>query len=176
MDDIVGDNEAVMEDIVEDNEVVMDDIVEENEYIEEADETFDSKIMFQSSVENTIKPIDVTMSSSNDPNNERQNDEESDSSSSDEDIPKSFESAIDFSDNFLDHLNNMLQCLTNELNANLARQEEIDEEITELQDGQISKSTSTKFKSQHVSVSKKALTVFGFPYFKDKNVFYPPPN
>ena len=35
---------------------------------------------------------------------------------------------------------------------------------------------SALVKAQHVSVSKKSLTVFGFPYFKDQNLFHPPNN
>jgi hypothetical protein len=30
--------------------------------------------------------------------------------------------------------------------------------------------------TKHVSVVKKALTIFGFPYFKDVQMFYPPSN
>ena len=35
---------------------------------------------------------------------------------------------------------------------------------------------SALVKMQHASVSKKSLTVFGFPYFKDQNLFHPPNN
>ena len=51
------------------------------------------------------------------------------SSSEDEELPKAFESASDLCDNYLDHLTNMLQALAAELQRNLKRQEEIDEQV-----------------------------------------------
>lgn len=47
-------------------------------------------------------------------------------------------------------------------------------QVFELYKGQGSKSIAAK--TQHVSVTKKTLTVFGFPYFKDENLFHPPAN
>ena len=36
--------------------------------------------------------------------------------------------------------------------------------------------SSAKRLTKHSAITKKALTVFGFPYFKDVQMFYPPPN
>lgn len=95
-------------------------------------------------------------------------------SSSDDEMPKTFEAASELCDNYLDHLNHMLTYLVRELERNLARQEEIDTQVFELQQEQSIRAHIVR--SQHVSVSKKSLTVFGYPYFKDKNLFHPPEN
>ena len=87
-------------------------------------------------------------------------------------MPKTFESASELCDNYLDHLNHMLTYLMRELERNLARQEEIDNQVFELHQEQTIRSHIVR--SQHVSVSKKTLTVFGYPYFKDKNLFHLP--
>ena len=106
---------------------------------------------------------------------DEEEDEDAESeSSSDEELPKTFESASELCDNYLDHLNHMLTYLLRELERNLARQEEIDTQVFELHQEQTIRSHIVK--SQHVSVSKKTLTVFGYPYFKDKNLFHPPEN
>ena len=108
-----------------------------------------------------------------DEDDEEDEDAESESSS-DEEMPKTFESASELCDNYLDHLNHMLTYLMRELERNLARQEEIDNQVFELHQEQTIRSHIVR--SQHVSVSKKTLTVFGYPYFKDKNLFHPPEN
>ena len=106
---------------------------------------------------------------------DEEEDEDAESeSSSDEEMPKTFESASELCDNYLDHLNHMLTYLVRELERNLARQEEIDTQVFELHQEQTIRSHIVR--SQHVSVSKKTLTVFGYPYFKDKNLFHPPEN
>ena len=51
-------------------------------------------------------------------------------------MPKTFEAASELCDNYLDHLNHMLTYLVRELERNLARQEEIDTQVFELQQEQ----------------------------------------
>jgi len=100
--------------------------------------------------------------------------EDSESSSSDEEMPTDFSSLSAYCVNYMDHLSNMLGTLQAELDRNLRRQQEIEEEVCELNNAQ--QNRNLQVKNQHVSVSKKSLTVFGFPYFKDQTLYHPPPN
>ena len=100
--------------------------------------------------------------------------EDSESSSSDEEMPADFSSLSAYCVNYMDHLSNMLGTLQAELERNQRRQQEIEEEVCELNNAQ--QSRIMQVKNQHVSVSKKSLTVFGFPYFKDQTLYHPPPN
>ena len=109
-----------------------------------------------------------------DDDEDEEEEEDESESSSDEEMPKTFESASEYCDNYLDHLNHMLNNLVRELDRNLARQEEIDMQVFELQQEQTIRSHIAR--SHHVSVAKRTLTVFGFPYFKDVNLFHPPEN
>ena len=36
--------------------------------------------------------------------------------------------------------------------------------------------TAKSSSNQHVSVTKKTLSLFGYPYFKDIQMYHPPPN
>ena len=56
---------------------------------------------------------------------------------------------------------------------NLSRQREIDLEISDLQ---LSNLAATKNKNQHKIISRKPLSIFASPYFKDKHLYHPPPN
>merc|ERR1719369_1274724 len=103
-----------------------------------------------------------------------ENIEDSESSSDDEEMPVDFSSLSAYCSNYMDHLNNMLGTLQAELDRNLRRQQEIEEQVCELNIAQVNRSLQVK--NQHVSVSKKTLTVFGYPYFKDMNLYPPPPN
>jgi len=100
--------------------------------------------------------------------------EDSESSSSDEEMPPDFSSLSELCVNYMDHLSNMLGTLQGELERNLRRQQEIEEQVCELNSAQATRAITVK--NQHVSVSKKALSVFGFPYFKDQTLYHPPPN
>ena len=161
--------------------IVLDE-VEEDDAPGDISQEMDEQMSFVGIVSNDVSDIVEQVLDVNDPEEDYHEDAddvddaamESDSSSSDEELPKDFDSASDLCDNYLDHLNNMLRRLTGELDRNLKRQEAIEEHISELNMGQASKSYLAK--SQHVSVSKKTLTVFGFPYFKDQNLFHPPSN
>jgi len=103
-----------------------------------------------------------------------ENVEDSDSSSSDEEMPADFSSLSELCVNYMDHLSNMLGTLQGELERNLRRQQEIEEQVCELNLAQSTRAGQVR--NQHVSVSKKALSVFGFPYFKDQTLYHPPPN
>merc|ERR1719450_1145211 len=67
-------------------------------------------------------------------------------------MPEDFNSLSAYCVNYMDHITNLLVTLQVELDRNV------------------------QVKNQHVSVSKKSLTVFGFPYFKDQTLYHPPPN
>jgi len=102
------------------------------------------------------------------------NEEDSESSSEDELMPEDFNSLSAYCVNYMDHITNLLVTLQVELDRNVRRQQEIEEEVHEKEVAQINRNIQVK--NQHVSVSKKSLTVFGFPYFKDQTLYHPPPN
>merc|ERR1719342_1309011 len=100
-------------------------------------------------------------------------DNESEESSSDEELENDFSSLYELCDNYIENLNNMLQMMQKELERNLSRQREIDLEIADLQ---LSNLAATKNKNQHKIISRKPLSIFASPYFKDKHLYHPPPN
>ena len=98
---------------------------------------------------------------------------ESEESSSDEEDESNFINLYDLCDNYIDHLQNMLEMLQQELDRNQYRQEQIELEVTDLiYSGVIKK----KNEGQHKIISRKPISIFAYPYFKDQDLFGPPPN
>ena len=101
-------------------------------------------------------------------------DEESDESSDEEELENDYDSLNDLCDNYIDHLNQMLLMLQKELERNIARQSQIDAEISDVNLANSLRAQQSK--NQHKIISRKPLTIFAAPYFKDKSLFGPPPN
>ena len=110
----------------------------------------------------------------NDEDEDEDEEEDGDSeASSEEELPSDFHSLRDLSENYHDHLQQMLVLLQEQLERNLARQRQVDAELEELD---VDQAKTAKAQGQHVSVTRKALSIFGYPYFKDRNLYHPPPN
>ena len=96
---------------------------------------------------------------------------ESEESSSDEEDESNFMNLYDLCDNYIDHLQNMLEMLQQELDRNQYRQEQIELEVTDLiYSGVIKK----KNEGQHKIISRKPISIFAYPYFKDQDLLAPP--
>ena len=99
--------------------------------------------------------------------------EESSSDEENEANESNFNNLYDLCDNYIDHLHNMLQMLQQELDRNQYRQEQIELEVTDhIYSGVIKK----KNEGQHKIISRKPISIFAYPYFKDQDLFGPPPN
>ena len=115
----------------------------------------------------------------NDDEDAEDNDEEDDDesiivSSSDEEVDTTdYNSLSDLCGNYLQHLTDMLNNLQRELERNLSRQREIDLEVSDLNHAHLLKSHAP---SKHRILTRKAISVFAAPYFKDKDLYGPPPN
>lgn len=105
---------------------------------------------------------------------EPEEDYESDVSSSDDEMDNDYNSLQDLCENYLDHLTGLLQTLQKELERNLSRQSEIDLKVSDLNFAQLMKSQSST--SKHRVLARKPISVFAAPYFKDKDLYGPPPN
>ena len=99
--------------------------------------------------------------------------ESEESSSEEEEEESSFNNLYDLCDNYIDHLQNMLQMLQTELDRNQFRQEQIELEVTDLIQAGVFKK---KNEGQHKIISRKPISIFAYPYFKDQDLFGPPPN
>ena len=101
--------------------------------------------------------------------------EESDVSSSDDDeMENDYNSLQDMCDNYLDNLTVLLQTLQKELDRNLSRQNEIDIKVSDMNFTQLMKAQSSR--SKHRVLARKPVSIFASPYFKDKDLYGPPPN
>ena len=113
----------------------------------------------------------------NDNDEEEDDDEEeevdSEESSSDEEDEANFNNLYDLCDNYIDHLQNTLQMLQQELDRNQYRQEQIELEVTDLI---YAGATKKKNEGQHKIISRKPISIFAYPYFKDQDLFGAPPN
>jgi len=89
-------------------------------------------------------------------------------------LPPTDENLAIINTNYKDYLENFLSTLTKELDDNLQRQYEIELELEE-KESKLSNATKHPIK-RHVSISKKSMIVFGYPYFKDKQLYHPPSN
>ena len=97
--------------------------------------------------------------------------ESEESSSEEEEEESSFNNLYDLCDNYIDHLQNMLQMLQTELDRNQFRQEQIELEVTDLIQAGVFKK---KNEGQHKIISRKPISIFAYPYFKDQDLFGPP--
>ena len=115
--------------------------------------------------------------SRNDNEEEEDDDDEeevdSEESSSDEEDEANFNNLYDLCDNYIDHLQNTLQMLQQELDRNQYRQEQIELEVTDLI---YAGATKKKNEGHHKIISRKPISIFAYPYFKDQDLFGPPPN
>ena len=101
--------------------------------------------------------------------------EDSDESSDEEELAANFNSLVNLNMTYMDHLNKVLLTLQRELLRNQERQRQIDVEIHDLMSGS-GNLGSQQARSQHRIITRRALSVFAAPYFKDQNIFFPPPN
>ena len=106
--------------------------------------------------------------------NSASEDEESDEDSEDEELPIDYRSLADLNARYMNQLNKVLMTLQIELQRNQERQQQIDQEIYDVQAEQAYLGSQNK--KQHRIITRKALSVFASPYFKDKNIYFPPPN
>ena len=100
--------------------------------------------------------------------------EDSGESSDEEELPVDFNSLLDLNNAYMEQLSKVLQTLQLELQRNQERQQQIDQEIHDLNVEQEYLGLQTR--NQHRIISRKALSVFVSPYFKDKDIYFPPPN
>ena len=98
------------------------------------------------------------------------------SSSDDEDAgnESNYDSLFELCDNYIDHLNSMMANLQTELSRNLQRQEQIEAEIADLQVTATSRAIYGA--NKHKIIARRPISIFAAPYFKDQNLFNPPPN
>ena len=99
---------------------------------------------------------------------------DSDESSDEEELAENFNSLVDLNIAYMEHLKKVLLTLQRELLRNQERQRQIDAEIHDLTSA--SGNLGCQPRSQHRIITRKALSVFAAPYFKDQNIFFPPPN
>ena len=100
--------------------------------------------------------------------------EDSDESSDEEELAENFHSLVDLNVAYTEHLKKVLVTLQRELLRNQERQRQIDVEIHDLISA--SGNFGCQPRSQHRIITRRALSVFASPYFKDQNIYFPPPN
>lgn len=153
-------------------ETIEDDYNDDGDRIEDIAEE-NGQVILNHEETQEEESINYKMENSQEEEDNMEDDSDS-SSSEDEEYTKDFETANELADNYLDHLTHLLSCLQGQLERNLIRQKEVETEIHDMEVVKVNRVMAPRV--QHVSVTKRALTIFGYPYFKDRSMYHPPPN